>query len=201
MTSAIKLKEEIDKIKDISDIFTLSKFDTNIDGTFTVNGKLNGPSESPYNFGEFPIQIIFFPNDSPSFNFLSPIPFHPNIDAITGKVLIKSPTQSVESIIRSVHSLLTDIDESNIVNNDAGNLFKDNKNAFKIKVIETMKQNGQYYPPDPLVNDVNMAFKSVVLNELKTSNSDLTFPAETGQSAGTLYQKKFIKYVEKLAKL
>jgi ubiquitin-protein ligase len=160
MAAQLRLKRELENIKkNVQDIFSLVSFENNADGTFKLIGTLKGPGDTPYEYGVFKIQMIFpanYPFDPPSFIFLPPIPFHPNVyaGATAGKVCITilektqwSPTQTIESVLRSVHSLLGDLNEGSIANPEAGTLSKENKAAFRAKVLETMKANGQYHPP------------------------------------------------------
>ena len=160
MTAQLRLKREIDNInKNVKDIFSLVSFENNPDGTFTLIGTLKGPGYTPYEYGEFKIEMRFldnYPFDPPSLKFLPPIPYHPNVYAgpTPGKVYITileksqwSPAQTIESVIRSVHYLLGDLDVGSMANQDAAHLSRDNKAAFRAKVLETMKANDQYHPP------------------------------------------------------
>jgi ubiquitin-protein ligase len=160
MASQIRLNREVENInRNVKDIFSLISFENNADKTFKLIGILKGPGDTPYEYGEFKIEMVFpdnYPFDPPSFKFLPPIPFHPNVytGATPGKVCITileknqwSPAQTIESVLRSVHSLLGDLDEGSMANQNAGHLSRDNKTAFRAKVLETMKTNGQYHPP------------------------------------------------------
>lgn len=160
MAAQIRLKKEIENInKNVKDIFSVVSFENNPDETYTLIGTLKGPGNTPYEYGEFKIEMIFpnnYPFSPPSFKFLPPIPFHPNVYAgeTLGKVCITileqnqwSPAQTIESVLRSVHSLLGDLDEGSMANQNAGYLSREDKVAFKSKVIEIMKANGQYHPP------------------------------------------------------
>jgi ubiquitin-protein ligase len=94
MAAQIRLKREIENInKNVQDIFSLVSFENNPNGTFTLIGTLKGPGDTPYEYGEFKIEMVFpakYPFDPPSFRFLPPIPFHPNVyaGATPGKVCI-----------------------------------------------------------------------------------------------------------------
>ena len=131
--------------------------------TKTLHGRLKGPLGTPYEYGLFPFEMTIpddYPFSPPTFKFLEPIPFHPNVYTghSRGKVCITilekgeqkdnwSPIHSFESIIRSIQSLLADYREGSMANQDAGHLSRENLDAFKEKAHSTMVQNGQYFPP------------------------------------------------------
>jgi ubiquitin-protein ligase len=159
--SNIRLKKEVEKIRKTPiEGFVLSKFDTDpSNGLFYIEGILDGPPGTPFEYGKFPIKIKFpsnYPFDSPDFRFVSPLPFHPNIYAGEnfGKVCITileksgwSPAQTVESIIISIRSLLADSSAESMANQEAGQLYRADEAAYNRRVIETMRRNGQYHPP------------------------------------------------------
>ena len=101
-------------------------------------GILHGPVDSPYENGNFPIQITFegdYPLRPPSFRFLK-IPFHPNIYR-DGKICMDileignwAPGQTIRTIILSIRSLFMDPNPNSPANADAAKMYMSDINLF-----------------------------------------------------------------------
>ena len=112
-----------------------------------------GPPDTIFEYGIFEAYIEFpneYPNKAPQFKFITPL-FHPNIYP-DGKVCISilhegidefgyenlserwNPSQSVNSILISILSMLLSPNLDSPANVDASNLWKNNYDAYK-KII------------------------------------------------------------------
>lgn len=109
---------------------------------------LPGPPDSPYAGGHFLVDILFgpdYPFTPPKISFRTPI-FHPNIDT-KGVLCIDilkggqwSPLMSVESLLRSVQSLLDDPNPDDPLNHAASDLLVANREAFnEVARLQTLK--------------------------------------------------------------
>ncbi|KAH0786671.1 ubiquitin-conjugating enzyme E2 G1 [Histomonas meleagridis] len=125
------------------------------DDLFKWRVTIIGPSSSPYEGSILPAELEFpddFPLKPPKMRFLCPM-WHPNIDAKTGKVCIsilhdpgddpneyeKSserwlPIHTVDSIVISVISMLTDPNPESPLNVEANRDFMFNKQQYIRKV-------------------------------------------------------------------
>lgn len=142
-TFALKrISKELENLKkEQIEGFTL----TDTDNFWIWHGFLKGPSDSPYENGNFPIQITFnddYPIKPPSFKFLK-VPFHPNIYK-DGKICIDilevgnwSPSQTIRTILLSLRSLFMDPNPNSPANAIAAKMYINDKNLFN----ETVKKN------------------------------------------------------------
>lgn len=142
-TFALKrISKELENLKkEQIEGFTLT--DTN--NFWIWQGFLTGPSDSPYENGNFPIQITFdddYPIKPPSFKFLK-VPFHPNIYR-DGKICIDilevgnwSPSQTIRTIVLSLRSLFMDPNPNSPANAIAAKMYTNDKKLFD----ETVKKN------------------------------------------------------------
>ncbi len=114
------------------------------------NAKITGPSNTPYENGEFNIQLTFdsdYPVKPPSsVKFLTPM-FHPNIYR-DGKICVDilqpaewTPAQNVRSILISIISLLSDPNPASPANREAADLYNQNKTLYDQQVKEFIKNN------------------------------------------------------------
>jgi ubiquitin-conjugating enzyme E2 A len=111
-------------------------------------GIIEGPKDTPFENGKFPIQITFdedYPRGPPSVKFLVSI-FHPNIYR-DGKICVDilqsqewSPVQTVRTIVLSLRSLFMDPNPSSPANRDAAMMFMNNKTEYESKVREEIKK-------------------------------------------------------------
>jgi len=136
MSIALKriTKELSDFEKDPLEGFIL----TDTDNIWIWKGLLKGPCDSPYEEGNFPIQITFdedYPIKAPSVKFLKFI-FHPNIYR-DGKICIDilqphewSPIQKVRTIMLSLRSLFMDPNPDSPANSDAAKIYKQDRKLF-----------------------------------------------------------------------
>jgi ubiquitin-conjugating enzyme E2 D/E len=98
---------------------------------------LEGPPDSVYQGGKFALTIQFptdYPFKPPKVRFATKI-FHPNI-ATEGGICIDilkdqwSPALTVSKVLLSVASMLTDPNPSSPLNQEAGALYQQSKDAF-----------------------------------------------------------------------
>lgn len=125
---------------------------------------LMGPEGTPYESGAFPALLEFpqdYPQSPPKMKFLCPM-YHPNIRE-TGEVCISIlhppgpdefeyessserwlPIHTVESILISVISMLSDPNCESPENLDAAKTFRSNKQEFIRKVRRTVEASVDY---------------------------------------------------------
>ncbi|EAY05539.1 ubiquitin conjugating enzyme, putative [Trichomonas vaginalis G3] len=123
-----------------------------------------GPAGTPYEGGYYPAVLNFpddYPNNPPTMKFICPM-FHPNIKN-TGEVCIsilhppgkdqyeyedKSerwlPIHTVESIIISVLSMLSDPNPESPMNIEAAKIYKNDIDEYKKRVRKTAEDSLQY---------------------------------------------------------
>ena len=106
-------------------------------------GFIEGPIDSPYSGGKFPILMKFdesYPVKPPSVQFTKFV-FHPNIYR-DGKICIDilqhnwAPSLNIQSILMSLISLFDDPNISSPANRDAAILYKEDRSKFNQKVKE-----------------------------------------------------------------
>ena len=106
---------------------------------------IEGPTDSPYENGHFPIKIKFsseYPIKPPSVQFLNKM-YHPNIYR-DGKVCVSilqgewSPGLCTRTILLSLRSLLMDPNPKSPANRDAAILYVKDFAAYCEKVKETI---------------------------------------------------------------
>ena len=137
-------------LKDPSSYYSISINENNM---FNWNVLIFGPSETIYEGGIFQCEFNFpknYPNKPPEFKFITKIP-HPNIYP-DGKVCISilhdgvdefnyediserwNPSHSVNSIIMSVISMLSNPNIESPANLDIAILYRNNYNEYKKKI-------------------------------------------------------------------
>ena len=115
---------------------------TDPDNLFHWTGLIYGPKDTPYENGEFIIDVAIshtYPNSPPSIKFITDI-YHPNISE-SGEVCLNilrappmgdwRPSLSIEKTILSLYNLLSNPNASDSLNMAAGQLFKNNYEEFK----------------------------------------------------------------------
>ncbi|RKF55853.1 Ubiquitin-conjugating enzyme E2-34 kDa [Erysiphe neolycopersici] len=141
--------------------------------------------ESAFHGAYFKAEMGFndkYPYSPPSFKFLQPI-YHPNIypdgrvcisilhaagdDEQSGELACErwSSIQSVESVLRSILLLLDDPEITSPANVDASVMYRDDREAYKQKALETVQNSRKDIPegfvmpktlieaPPPQIND------------------------------------------------
>lgn len=98
---------------------------------------LQGPSETPYEGGNFNIQLIFddeYPHSPPEVKFLTKI-YHPNINNM-GQICLNilrndwKPTLSARTILLSISSLLASPNAEDPLDVNVATLYRRNKELF-----------------------------------------------------------------------
>merc|ERR1711964_575459 len=102
--------------------------------------KLRGPAGSPYEGGEFKLEIRMsgkYPMEPPKVKFKTPI-FHPNIND-SGEICLDvlksqwSPALSLQKVILSISALLCEPNFSDPLNGHAASLYKSSKKEFEAR--------------------------------------------------------------------
>ena len=141
--------------------FSAGLFDDNI---FKWRVTIMGPPNTPYEGGAFTASLEFpedYPQNPPKMKFLCPM-FHPNIKN-SGEVCISIlhppgkdkydyedqserwlPIHSVESILISVVSMLSDPNCESAMNLEASKLLKNNQKDYNRRVRRTVEQSIDY---------------------------------------------------------
>lgn len=147
--------------KDPQSPFSVGLIDDNI---YHWQVTIMGPEKTPYEGGAFPAQLDFpedYPQNPPKMKFICPM-FHPNIKN-TGEVCISIlhppgkdefeyehsserwlPIHTVESILVSVVSMLSDPNCESPMNVEASRLFQNDKNEYNRRVRKTVEQCYDY---------------------------------------------------------
>ena len=109
------------------------------DDLFNWSATIMGPSDSPFHQGIFNLSIHFptdYPFKPPKVNFTTKI-YHPNISS-SGSICLDilkqqwSPALTVNKILLSICSLLTDPNPDDPLVPEAAQLFKTNKNKYEM---------------------------------------------------------------------
>lgn len=131
------------------------------DDIFRWRVTIIGPAKTPYEGGVFPAVLEFpddYPDNPPKMKFLCPM-YHPNIKE-TGEVCISIlhppgediyeyedrserwlPIHTVETIIISVISMLSDPNPESPENLDAARTYRNDKHEYMRKVRRTVEQS------------------------------------------------------------
>ena len=145
--TVIRLTKELTSLQSEKNKLSGIIIDTPLD-IMTWSATMIGPHDSSYENGIFKMLIRFndeYPVKAPSIKFLTPM-FHPNIYR-DGKICIDilqgewSPSQTVQTILLSIMSLLTDPNPSSPANRDAAMLYTSDKIAYDNKVREFVEEN------------------------------------------------------------
>jgi len=131
------------------------------DNFFKWDGIIIGPQDTIFEGANIKVALEFpqeYPNKPPLFHFVTPL-FHPNVYK-DGKVCISilhegvdefeyeslserwNPSQSVNSILVSIHSMLSSPNLDSPANIDASKMWRENFSEYK-KIIYKMVANSQ----------------------------------------------------------
>lgn len=107
---------------------------------------ITGPEDTPWEGGLFRLKLKFsdsYPLLPPEVRFLTPI-FHPNV-YVDGRVCLSildsfwSPSLSVQSVLLSLQSLLSDPNPRSSANAEAGGLLVNNPNEYYRRVLDSVE--------------------------------------------------------------
>lgn len=145
-----KFNEEIQaKIKNGDDDIVFSEVGPASENDISEwKGYLHGPKDSPYFGGKFELRIKFgasFPFQAPSISFNCKM-YHPNIDT-SGKICVDIlnstwvPAMTLDKILLSLSSLLTDPNPSSPLNGDAASYYQKDRKAYDERVRATFTKS------------------------------------------------------------
>ena len=130
---------------DINQIKSRTEIDLKIITENTIQFKIVGPDDTPYEGGKWYLSLLFppdYPFKSPSIGFIDKI-FHPNIDYNSGSICLDvlnqswSPIYTIQHIIDIfIPQLLTYPNPDDPLNKQAADMFLKNK---KISIIMSKK--------------------------------------------------------------
>lgn len=157
---------------------------------------MEGPKDTPYEGGVFKLRMKFpadFPANPPSLYFLSEM-WHPNVypdgkvcisilhppveDEMSGEYVAErwNPTQSVESILLSVQSMLNDPNMYSPANTDAMVMCRDHHDQYLKRCKEVSQRGRASLPPNIVIPhpDTDMVQHKKQVSKILGSSMDLT---------------------------
>ena len=132
-----RLKKEKSELNSLESSSHCSAGPVNDDVMDIWEAKLFGPDGSPYQGGVFTLDMRFpkdYPFKPPKVKFLTKV-YHPNINN-NGEICLDilktswSPALSINKLLLSILSLLTDPNADDPLNTDAANVYKTDKNKY-----------------------------------------------------------------------
>lgn len=141
-----RLHKEYTQFKTDSDPYVSADLDKD-DDFYHWTCILKGPENTPYEGGIFKLQAVFtseYPFKPPKVHFKTKI-FHCNIST-HGEICVDilknqwSPVLSLKSVLVSICSLLSDPNQNDPLNQEAGRMFKQDRNAYNEKAREYTQQ-------------------------------------------------------------
>ena len=120
------------------------------DSLSELQGILKGPSETPYEGGNFKLKIQIpnqYPFSPPSVKFITKI-YHPNIDH-NGNICLDvlksqwSPSLTIEKILLSISSLLNDPNPDDPLRSDVARIYKSDRDTYNKNAKEITKKFAQ----------------------------------------------------------
>lgn len=121
------------------------------DNIYTWEATILGPNDTPWQDGMYKMRLTFndqYPAQAPAVEFLTEM-FHPNIQQ-NGKVCMDtiqekwSPVYTVNMILMSVQSLLTDPNPNSAANPEAAKVYHTNRIAYEKKVRQCAAKSIEY---------------------------------------------------------
>ncbi|GME72884.1 unnamed protein product [Ambrosiozyma monospora] len=172
MSAAAILARELKELSKSQPAFNIELVNENIFhwsiGLYVAN------PDSLYNGAYLKCQMTFpqsYPFKPPTFKF-TPAIFHPNVYP-DGRICISilhepgnvfndepsnenwSPAQGVESVLVSIVSFLDDPNINSPANVDASNKFRDDKEGYKVRVLQDVERSKKDIPEDFKIPDLN----------------------------------------------
>ena len=120
----------------------------NLDNCFLWIATLDGPSDTPYEGGKFELEITIpeqYPHKPPNVKFLTKI-YHTNVSPQSGYICLDilkhqwSPALSIQKVILSVSSLMSEPNPDDPLHGDAAHLWKTDNPAYVAKAKDWTKQ-------------------------------------------------------------
>jgi ubiquitin-conjugating enzyme E2 D/E len=120
----------------------------NMDNCFVWIATLDGPTETPYEGGKFDLEISIpqeYPHKPPNVKFLTKI-YHTNVSPQSGYICLDilkrqwSPALSIQKVILSVSSLMSEPNPDDPLHGEAAQLLKMNPDSYNNKAKDWTKQ-------------------------------------------------------------
>ncbi len=131
----LRLSREILKLQsDPPSHITATPIDSNL---YNLEATIIGPSETPYTNGIFKLELVIpeaYPYAPPKVRFITRI-FHVNISQ-NGDICLDilkhkwTPALSIEGVLVSIQSLLSDANSADPLNHDAAELYRNNAEGY-----------------------------------------------------------------------
>lgn len=144
-----RINRELKELGGDSAIPGITAGPTTDDDMFNWIATITGPPDSPYQGGVFQLKITFpsdYPFKAPKVHFSTKI-YHPNINPNNGNICLDilsskwSPALTIQKVLLSISSLLTDPNPDDPLAPDVARLYRDNKDKFN----ETARKWTQEY--------------------------------------------------------
>lgn len=120
------------------------------DNIFKWEGFIFGPPDSPFEGGLFPISMEFsekYPIKPPKVKFTANIPYHPNVYR-SGDICLDvlqnawTPAYQIDSVLKSIRSLLTDPNVDSPANAEAARLYSNDRQEYDARVRSCVLAGG-----------------------------------------------------------
>lgn len=124
----------------------------NPDNCFKWHVLLDGPSDTPYEGGKFELNITIppeYPHKPPGVNFATRI-YHTNVSPQSGYICLDilkhqwSPALSIQKVILSVSSLMSEPNPDDPLHGEAARLYKTNRSEYNTIAKEWTKKHAMW---------------------------------------------------------
>ncbi len=129
--------------KEYSQNFTISMINNEIKN-LTI--KFDGPKDSFYESGQFTLKVTIpdqYPFKPPAIQFMNRV-YHPNVSYSSGEICLDilkdnwSPALTLFKTVLSICALLECPNPDSPLNGEAADIYTNNKDSYKKKVLETL---------------------------------------------------------------